>query len=135
MAQTVKKNTILVVDDEEDLGDMLTLMLTRLGHCAVACSSPVAALHLMKDQPERFDLAIVDEIMPQMRGTQLTRQLLGIKDDLPVILLTGHGALIPLEEARGAGLRAVLTKPVLKEHLRAALERVNMPRPPAFLLQ
>lgn len=128
MGRIGKKDTILVVDDEEMVGDTLTLTLNRLGYPAVTCSSPYEALRLFSREPERFDVAIVDEIMPEMRGTALATQLLRIKDDLPVILTTGYGNLISMEEVKAAGFRAVLLKPVLTEPLRMALEKVNTRR-------
>lgn len=118
------KATILVVDDDEQFTDMMQQSLTRLNYTGATCNDPLEALNLFASMPERFDVVIVDEIMPAMKGTDLTMRLLQIKDDLPVILLTGHGDLIPADIVRAAGVRTVLTKPVLKEDLRAALDKV-----------
>lgn len=118
------KATILVVDDDEQFTDMMQESLTRLNYAGATCNDPLEALNLFASMPERFDVVIVDEIMPHMKGTELTIRLLQIKDDLPVILLTGHGDLIPVDVIRTSGVRTVLVKPVLKEDLRAALDRV-----------
>lgn len=134
MARIGKKETVLIVDDEEMVGDMLARTLDRLGYSAITCTSPCGALSLLSGDPGRIDMVIVDEIMPEMRGTQLTAQLLKIKDDLPVIMVTGYGRLIPLEEVRAAGLRAVLLKPVFTEQLRLALEHLSA-NPKNVLLQ
>ena len=61
-------------------------------------------------------------MMPDLRGTQLASQLLRVKDDIPIILMTGHGDMITLEEVRESGVRATLIKPVLKERLQVVLD-------------
>ena len=59
--------------------------------------------------------------MPGLRGIQLAGQLLRIKDGIPIILMTGHGGMISLDEIRKSGVRTTLIKPVLKEWLQIAL--------------
>ena len=119
-----KKKSIIVVDDDRDFADMMLTMLTQLGYFVTACDSPRVALHLVSRGPELFDAAIVDEIMPAMKGTELAIELLRIKDDMPVILVTGYGNLIPVDRVRAAGLRAALTKPLLKKDIRKVLSDV-----------
>jgi CheY-like chemotaxis protein len=103
---------------------MLGEMLRHLGYLSVICNDPRNALNLFARTPERFDAAIVDEIMPALRGTELAGQLLQIKNQIPVILLTGHGGLITLDQIRASGVRATLIKPVLKGQLLLVLDRL-----------
>ena len=117
MEKELVKYRIMIVDDEEDVAEMLGQMLRRMGYESVACNKPEDALKLFLNTPERFDAVIVDEMMPVLTGTQLTRQLLKIKDDIAVILLTGHGDLISVDEARESGVRLTLTKPIRKATL------------------
>jgi len=112
---------ILVVDDDEVVSSMVGEMLRRMGYLSVVCNKPTDAFMLFSRAPERFDAVIVDEIMPGLRGIQLARQLLRIKDDIPIILMTGHGNMISLEEIRKSGVRTTLIKPVQKEWLQKAL--------------
>ena len=111
----------MVVDDDELVSNMVGQMVRRMGYFSVVCDKPTDALALFSRAPERFDAVIVDEIMPDLRGIQLARQLLRIKDDIPIILMTGHGNMISLEEIRKSGVRTTLIKPVLKEWLQKAL--------------
>lgn len=115
--------TILVVDDDERFTDMMEQSLTQLNYAGATCNDPVEALNLFSRMPERFDVAVVDENMPNMRGRDLAIALLRIKDDLPVILVSEQAAPSP-ETVREAGMRAVLVKPVLKEELRTTLDKV-----------
>jgi two-component system, cell cycle sensor histidine kinase and response regulator CckA len=118
------KYRILVVDDDELVSVMVGQMLRRMGYSSVVCNEPMTALTLFSRVPERFDAVIVDEIMPDLRGTQLSMRLLGIKDDIPIILMTGRGDMITMEQIRESGVRATLIKPVIKEWLQDTLTKL-----------
>ncbi len=124
MGRIPEKKTILVVDDEELVTEVIRSALTEMEYRCLTCNDPYEALNLFSQSPEGIDIVIVDEIMPGMRGTDLTMRLLRIKDDLPVILITGHGHLIPLDDVRRAGIREVLVKPVSMEKLKTTVEKV-----------
>ena len=115
---------ILVVDDDKLVSIMVGQMLRRMGYSSVVCNQPMTALTLFSRVPERFDAVIVDEIMPDLRGTQLSMRLLGIKDDIPIILMTGRGDMITMEQIRESGVRATLIKPVIKEWLQETLTKL-----------
>ncbi len=118
------KYRILVVDDDEIVSLVIKERVRAMGYLAVVCTRPMEALELFSRVPERFDAVILDEIMPELRGTQLARQLLAIKDDIPIILITGSGDKISLREIRASGVRATLIKPVQKEWLQKELARL-----------
>lgn len=83
---------VLVVDDEPLIAMSITFMLEDLGHQAVSASSGKEALDLLgEDAP--FDLLITDQLMPDMSGTELARQVMGRHADLTVFLSTGYSDL------------------------------------------
>jgi CheY-like chemotaxis protein len=112
---------ILVIDDDKAIAMMTRQMLQRMGYSTVACTRPLIAITLFNRAPERFDAVIVDEMMPEIRGTHLAVRLLRIKDDIPIVLVTGHGEKITLEEVRKSGVRATLIKPVLRDQFQRVL--------------
>jgi len=114
----------LVIDDDKLISVMVGQMLRRMGYSSVVCTRPTAALTLFSRVPQRFDAVIVDEIMPDLRGTQLAIQFLRIKNDIPIILMTGRGDMISMEQIRESGVRATLIKPVIKEWLQDILTRL-----------
>jgi CheY-like chemotaxis protein len=118
---------ILVIDDDEALASMIGQILRRMGYFAVVRTKPLDALTLFSRAPERFDAVIADEMMPDLRGTQLAIRLLGVKEDIPIILMTGQGDKISLEQVRKSGVRATLIKPVLKERLQTVLDVLKLP--------
>ncbi|MFP4307590.1 MAG: ATP-binding protein [Desulfococcaceae bacterium] len=112
---------ILVVDDEAPITGMLEQMLTRLGYTVTVRTQSQDALNLFRKNPDRFDLVLTDMTMPGLDGVQLTRALLEQRPGLPIILCTGFSESVSEEEARAAGVRAYLMKPVVRSQLARAI--------------
>ena len=115
---------ILFVDDEAPIATLGQEMLASLGYEVAVRFSSHDALAAFRAQPERFDLVITDMTMPNMTGAVLTRELLKIRPDLPVILTTGFSERINAEEAKQLGIREFLMKPVSLMDLAQAVQRV-----------
>jgi CheY-like chemotaxis protein len=115
------KERILLVDDEEMIVELGESMLTDLGYDVVGMTSSLEALELFRGQPERFDLVITDITMPNMTGIELTRELLYIRPDIPVIGCTGFSEMISSERATSIGLKDLIMKPVIKRQLAEAI--------------
>jgi DNA-binding NtrC family response regulator len=124
MAKGRVRHRILIVDDNEIVSDMMKQMLRRMDYLSVICNKPTDGLSLFSRASERFDAVIVDEIMPDLRGTELAAELLRIKNDIPIILMTGHGSMISLEMIRKSGVKATLIKPVERARLQKALTQL-----------
>jgi len=119
--------TILFVDDERSIVKLIKKMLERLGYMVETKMNPVEALDLFKSKPDRFDLVITDMTMPQMTGVKLSEKLMGIRTDIPVIICTGHSAIVDEEKAKELGLAAYIMKPInmleLSQTIRKVLDR------------
>ena len=99
-------------------------MLAALGYEPVGFDSAPKALAAFRAEPERFDLVLADEVMPEMTGTELAAALRAIRPELPVLLMTGRAdrPVVP-GHAPGASIREVLRKPLLSRTLAGALAR------------
>ena len=126
-ATTGVRAHILFVDDDANLVELARLMLTRLGCRATVCTDSAVALRLFRDQPDRFDAVITDQIMPGLYGTELAALLRAVRPDLPVVLCTG-GSHDTEELARGAGITEILWKPLTSRSLATLLHRLLSPR-------
>ena len=115
---------ILFVDDEKPLADMGSQILESQGYAVTVRTSSIEALELFKAQPERFDLIITDMNMPNMTGTELAREIIDIRPDMPVILCTGDSAMLDDEKAREMGIRAFIIKPILQRELAKIIREV-----------
>jgi signal transduction histidine kinase/ActR/RegA family two-component response regulator len=104
--------TILFVDDEEDIVHMRTRMLSYLGYRVLPATSPEEALNCFTKDQEHIDLVITDHTMPRMTGLQLAAEINLLRPKLPIILCSGYSEAVTAEEARQVGVRRFLAKPV-----------------------
>jgi CheY-like chemotaxis protein len=104
--------TILLVDDEEDVLEMMHLMLERLGYQVISTLNSVEALEAFQKAPKSFDLVITDQTMPKMTGMELIKELRLIQSDIPIILCTGFNEKITEENTRHLEIGALIGKPV-----------------------
>lgn len=120
---------VLVVDDEPGLVELAEELLAACGYEPVGCTDAHAALALLRQEPQRFDLLLTDELMPGLLGTELATQAREVRGDLPMLLLSGYGGPQLAERARRAGVHEVLAKPLQREALQRALHAaLNAPR-------
>lgn len=115
---------ILFVDDEEAITQIETMTLELIGYNVTPANSGAAALEIFGLHPDAFDLVITDLAMPVMNGTELVRELLKIRNTLPVILCTGYHLDHDAAECREPGVRACLVKPVSRRQLAETVRRV-----------
>ncbi len=104
--------TILFVDDEEDIVKMRTRMLEYLGYRVLQATKPEQALGYFKRGTEEIDLMITDHTMPRMTGLQLAAEAIKYNKNLPIILCSGYSEAVTQEEAEKAGIRRFLAKPM-----------------------
>jgi CheY-like chemotaxis protein len=114
---------LLFVDDEEWLVDMWKEILESLGYRMTVTTKPLEALKMYKEKPYDFDLVIADQTMPQMTGLELAQELLALRPELPIILVTGFSQVVTPEKAKAAGVREYIMKPLSISELTNAISR------------
>jgi two-component system cell cycle sensor histidine kinase/response regulator CckA len=83
--------TILVVDDEIAVLSLTNMMLTRYGYTVITAASAKEALHLFEVWPDlSVDLLLVDIIMPEMNGVELSNRIQELRPDLPVLYFSAY---------------------------------------------
>ena len=113
--------TVMIVDDEPMLVALAEEMLAGLGYEPVGFESSQAALQVFRSKPERFDLVLTDEAMPELVGTELAREIRLLRPDVPIILMSGHGGAALAQRAAAIGVKEVLHKPLQRVDLAEAL--------------
>jgi CheY-like chemotaxis protein len=108
---------ILFVDDEPALVDIGMRILTSLGYHATVAESSIEALDMFRAEPQRFDLVITDMTLPKITGIDLSRDILKIRPDIPIILCSGIKDPDTEAQAKSLGINAYLTKPLTKREL------------------
>ncbi len=102
---------ILVVDDEPTIRQAMQTLLGRHGFTVVCAADGVEGAEIFRRSPGRFALAIVDQMMPRMNGTDLLRQLQQARPALPVIMISGLSMPEVQPAETGAAPCRLLRKP------------------------
>jgi len=125
--QSMPKEKILVVDDEEDILELLKYNLSREGYQVLCTTSGEKTLNLVKT--ETPDLIVLDLMLPDMDGLEVARRL---KDNphtknVPIVMLTAKGEEADIVTGLELGADDYVTKPfsprILLARVRAVLRR------------
>jgi CheY-like chemotaxis protein len=114
----------MIVDDEPALVALAREMLADLGYEPVGFESSSAALQAFRAQPQRFDLVLTDEAMPDLVGTELARELRQVQPAVPIIVMSGNGGAQLKQLAGAIGANEVLRKPLQSRDMAESLARV-----------
>lgn len=104
--------TVLLVDDESAVEEVAKHMLRLLGYRVDSRPNGLDALALFRKKPDLFDLVITDMFMPEMTGDMLAKEVLKVRSDIPVMIMTGFSDTMTDREARKIGVRKLLMKPL-----------------------
>ena len=102
---------ILYLDDEESLVMLAKRMLERMGYHVTGFNDSAKALAAFETAPQDYDLVLTDLSMPGMSGMEVSRRVLQIRPDIPVLLATGYVRNEDVQQARVIGIREVIWKP------------------------
>gem|GEM_PF-1263809 len=102
---------VLLVDDEESMIVMGSVMLRQLGYRVTTFTNSVEALKRFKENPASFDLVLTDQTMPHYTGTRLCDEMKTVHPDIPVIVMTGFSESIDTDNMEIYSFDAYLEKP------------------------
>ena len=109
MKDTLERERILVVDDDQGLLHLLKMRLMAMGFDVAACTKGEEAV--AQARREVFDLAITDLCLPGLDGLTVMEELRLIHPNLPVLILTAHGSIPNAVEAMQKGPMATSRSP------------------------
>jgi len=117
---------VLIVDDEENIGRSLRLILEREGYAVSICLTVAEAMA----HSQRPDAYLIDVKLPDGSGIDLVRSLRASDVGAPIVMISGHGTIADAVEATRAGAFDFLEKPLSREKvllsLRHALEHTKL---------
>lgn len=114
--------SILAIDDQPLIRDLLVAMGANLGHTVRVAESGPAGVALFRQQ--RFDLVITDLSMPGASGWEVSRTLKKIAPDVPIVLVTGWGHSVEGLDLKALGIDYVLPKPFRLEQFAELVAQV-----------
>ena len=120
---------ILLVDDEKDLATAIQAVLQQQGHVVDHCGDGLAGWTLLSGELARYDLGIVDWMLPGLSGLELCRRARGSGLTLPLLLLTARAETADRVEGLDAGADDYLSKPFAMEELLARVRALQRRHP------
>lgn len=120
---------VLVVDDQQEVRQVTQTMLERKGFEVEVCESGQAALEILQEHPDYFNIIVTDHNMPQMTGLELIEKVSENNIGIPFVLITGYSP-----ESMGdtvdqyPALKAVLKKPIDREKLLETVQEAVIER-------
>lgn len=115
------KDTVLVIDDEKNIREALRIGLKMEGFEVITAEDGVDGLE--KFETIGADVVLIDLKMPRMGGMEFLEKATAIDNNVPFVILTGHGGIDEAVEAMKRGAYDFLTKPLDFEHLSFILKR------------
>ncbi|MFB3787819.1 MAG: PP2C family protein-serine/threonine phosphatase [bacterium] len=118
----VRKDILLIVDDEEDIRLNLCDFMALEGFDVLSATNGAEAFKILKDQTP--DVILTDLIMPHMGGLELLEKLHQKNLDIPVVIMTAFGTIDYAVKAMKVGARDFITKPIDYDYVLKVIHRV-----------
>jgi DNA-binding NtrC family response regulator len=118
-APTTRKGSVLVIDDEEIMREILEALLSREGYDVRLAANAEEGLQLVRSVP--FDSVIVDVMMPGMDGISALDELKKIDEELPVLMITAFASVENAIAAMKRGAFDYITKPFKNDEVLVVL--------------
>jgi CheY-like chemotaxis protein len=115
---------LMIVDDEIQLLTMFKRIFEPQGYKVTTFSDSSKALAEFKRNSDGYDLAILDQRMPELTGANLAVQMITQRPDFPIILLTGFSDTVTPDDAARIGIRKYLSKPIRQAKLSETIRNV-----------
>ncbi len=116
-----KNIKILLVDDDDSLRDMLSIVLKKEGYDVVSLENAMLALKILKKRS--FDLIISDIKMPGISGIKLLSKIKSINNEIPIIMITAYASTNDAVEAMKLGAEDYITKPFNLDELKIIIDK------------
>jgi two-component system NtrC family sensor kinase len=114
--------SVLVVEDNAEVGAFATDTLNELGYAATLVGSAIDALAELTRNAKNYDVVLSDVVMPGMTGVDLAKEIRGRHFDLPIVLTSGYSQVLSENGSYGFEL---LQKPYSIEQLSRALHKAG----------
>ena len=118
----LRKLHVLVIDDEQNSRNLISMFLELDGHSMETASGGEQALADFRKGT--YDLVITDRAMPDMSGEQVAARIKEMQPEIPIILLTGFGAIMQDDAEMPSGIDLIVPKPVTYKEIGVALASV-----------
>jgi CheY-like chemotaxis protein len=116
--------TVLFVDDEDNLRKLASLVLGRLGYTVILAQDGAEAIRAIEANKGRIDVVILDLLMPRLSGREVLQRIGRLAPEIPVVISSGYSTMGHASELLAAGARHFLAKPYDIDDLARLIRRV-----------
>jgi PAS domain S-box-containing protein len=116
-SDTPPSETILMVEDEDDLRQITARILTRAGYQVLTASGGTQAIHLAQTHSGPLDLLLTDVIMPKMMGNEVAARVRRLRPDVPVLYMSGYAEPVLTENGTLPDGVTLIEKPFTSQEL------------------
>ena len=124
MGDAARNARIMIVDDNVDVADTLSISLSRMGYQTTVFYEPLQAYDVFKKEPGRWDVVLTDQVMGPHRGLDPIGRLRGLRPNGIYILMTGYDENLTAGAAIEKGASAYFLKPLECSELAATMDRL-----------
>ena len=118
---TVNGKSVLVVDDDESIREVFQTLLLSEGFSVETAENGRQAIEKAKEA--RFDIALLDIVLPDIRGDQVAVEIKKHDDSVRIIFITGYPSFQDCIDALDIGVSEILMKPVTSEELLTSINQ------------
>jgi PAS domain S-box-containing protein len=118
------EETIMVVEDDEDVRQFAVDCLVELGYNVLQSAGGPPALSLLQEQTQDVQLLVTDVVMPDLSGRQLAEAVHEIKPGLPILYISGYPRDVILQDGRVKDGVELLSKPFTQQALAAKVREL-----------
>ena len=115
-----KRKTILIVEDDLAVCEILGKMLSKQGYCTLKAESGKQAIRMSTSS--QLDLVVLDLNLPDIEGLEVLKHIKAQKQNIPVIIVTAYGSREIVRSAMEIGAFDFLTKPFDVHHICAVIK-------------
>lgn len=123
-AASLGGKTILLVDDEDMIWDVITAMLQDLGYNVLLAGNGLEAIETYRSNPGGIDLVLLDMLMPELSGRETFLRLKEINPEVKVLLSSGYVSGGDVQDVLNAGAAGFLQKPYRMTELSAKIREI-----------
>jgi CheY-like chemotaxis protein len=114
---------ILIIDDDRLMRTACSRVLVQAGYQVVCAESGIAGLKEIGESIEKYDLVLLDQLMPGMSGMDVMEQIKANDPKIPILIITGSATKESVAELVRSGASDCLPKPFTPEELRTAVQK------------
>jgi CheY-like chemotaxis protein len=125
LSATTTPTKVLIVDDEEDVRTVCSLILNEIGFNALVAQDGKAGFHLFKHYQDEIALVFLDLTMPQLDGGQLAEKIRLLNPDVPILVSSGYAEEETMKHFTQSSIHAFIQKPFQVETLITKIQELT----------